>query len=351
MKSIRIEEVLINAEHACFIIAEAGVNHNGDLEMALELVRKAKEIGVDCVKFQTFKAESVITKKAPKAMYQLEVTDPEESQFEMLKKLELTDEDYLRIIEECNKQQIIFLSTPYNEEDADFLNDLGVTAFKIASGQIVELAFLEHVAKFGKPIILSSGMATLAEVFEAVMTIRAAGNEQMAILQCTTNYPSQNEDANIRAMISMGESLDLLYGYSDHIEENYACFAAVALGAKIIEKHFTLDRNLPGPDHKASLNVQEFKLLIDGIRKTETALGSPIKKPSPKEIQNTEGMRRSIVLNGPIKKGETITEENMAFKRPATGIAPKRKKELIGKKAAVDIDQDFPLKESMILWD
>lgn len=351
MKSIKIEKAIINAERPCFIIAEAGVNHNGDLEMALELVRKAKEIGVDCVKFQTFKAESVITKKAPKAKYQLEVTDPAESQFEMLKKLELSSDDYIKILEECNKQNITFLSTPYNEEDADFLNKLGVSAFKIASGQIVELAFLEHVAKFGKPIILSSGMATLSEVFEAVMTIRAAGNEQIAILQCTTNYPSQNEDANIRAMISMGESLDLLYGYSDHIEENYACYAAVALGAKIIEKHFTLDRNLPGPDHKASLNVMEFRNLIEGIRKTEIALGSPIKTPSSQELKNMDGMRRSIVLNKPIKKGQIITEENMVFKRPATGMAPKRKKELIGKKASMDIDQDIPLKESMIIWD
>ncbi|RZV59990.1 MAG: N-acetylneuraminate synthase [Flavobacteriaceae bacterium] len=342
---------MINEENPCFIIAEAGVNHNGDLEMALELVRKAKEIGVDCIKFQTFKAESVITKKAPKAAYQLEVTDPGESQFEMLKNLELTYEDYISIIQECNEHQITFLSTPYNEEDADFLNELGVTAFKIASGQIVELAFLEHVAKFGKPIILSSGMATLAEVFEAVMTIRAAGNEQMAILQCTTNYPSRNEDANIRAMISMGESLDLLYGYSDHIEENFACYAAVALGAKIIEKHFTLDRNLPGPDHKASLNVEEFKSLIDGIRKTETALGSPVKKPSLKEIENINGMRRSIVLKNSIRKGEIITADNMAFKRPATGISPKRKKELIGKLASMDIGQDIPLQESMIIWD
>ena len=351
MKSIKIEEVLINPERPCFIIAEAGVNHNGDLEMALELVRKAKEIGVDCVKFQTFKEESVITKKAPKAKYQLEVTDPAESQFEMLKKLELSNDDYIKILEECNKQNITFLSTPYNEEDADFLNKLGVSAFKIASGQIVELAFLEHVAKFGKPVILSSGMATLSEVFEAVMTIRAAGNEQIAILQCTTNYPSQNEDANIRAMISMGESLDLLYGYSDHIEENYACYAAVALGAKIIEKHFTLDRNLPGPDHKASLNVMEFRNLIDGIRKTEIALGSPVKTPSSQELKNMEGMRRSIVLNKPLKKGQIITEVNMVFKRPATGIAPKRKKELIGKKASMDIDQDIPLNESMIIWD
>ena len=279
------------------------------------------------------------------------MTDPAESQFEMLKKLELTYEDYVKIIEECKKQKITFLSTPYNEEDADFLNDLGVPAFKIASGQIVELSFLEHVARFKKPMILSSGMATLAEVYEAIMTIRAAGNNQIAILQCTTNYPSSNENANIRAMISMGKSLDVIYGYSDHIEENYACYAAIASGAKIIEKHFTLDRNLPGPDHKASLNVMEFMNLIDGIRKTEIALGSPVKTPSSRELKNMEGMRRSIVLNKPLKKGQIITEENMVFKRPATGIAPKRKKELIGKKASTDIEQDTPLKESMIIWD
>lgn len=350
MQSLEIGNRIIDYTGPCYIIAEAGVNHNGNIEMALELVRKAKEIGADCIKFQTFKAESVITKKAPKANYQLEVTDPKESQFEMLKKLELTYEDYIKIIEECKKQNITFLSTPYNEEDADFLNDLGVSGFKIASGQLVELTFLEHVAKFNKPIVLSSGMATLAEVYEAIMTIRATGNNSIAILQCTTNYPSRNENANIRAMISMGESLDVIYGYSDHIEENYACYAAIACGAKIIEKHFTLDRSLPGPDHKASLNVLEFRNLIEGIRKTETAMGSPIKTPSTNEIKNTEGMRRSIVLNSPLKKGEIITEENMVFKRPATGIAPKRKKELIGKLASMDIDQDVPLKESMIIW-
>ena len=351
MKAFKINKRPIDENEPCFIIAEAGVNHNGSLEMALELVRNARKIGADCVKFQTFKAESVITKQAPKAKYQLEVTSPEESQFEMLKKLELTHEDYLRIIEECNRCGITFLSTPYNEEDADFLNALGVSAFKIASGQIVELAFLEYVAMLGKPMILSTGMASLAEVYDAVMTIKAAGNEQVAILQCTTNYPSKNEDANIRAMVSMGKAMDLIYGYSDHVEENHACYAAVALGAKIIEKHFTLDRNLPGPDHKASLNVEEFGKLISGIRKTEVALGSPVKTPSEREVQNIIGMRRSIVLNQSLKKGEIFTEENMVFKRPATGIAPKRKKELIGKRAAVDIDRDVPLKENMVLWE
>ncbi len=351
MKPLRIGPYEVGENNNCFIIAEAGVNHNGSVEMALDLIRAAKKIGVDCIKFQTFKAESVITKNAPKAKYQLKVTDTKESQFEMLKKLELSDDDYTEILAECERVGITFLSTPYNEQDADFLNRLNVPAFKIASGQIVELAFLEHVAKFGKPIILSTGMATLAEVFDAVNTIRFAGNNQIAVLQCTTNYPSQNEDANIKAMLSMGQALDTIYGYSDHIEENYACYAAVALGAKIIEKHFTLDRNLPGPDHKASLNVDQFSELIEGIRKTETALGSAVKKPSQKEIENTEGMRRSIVLKSFLKKGELIREDNVAFKRPATGISPKRKNEIIGKKAAKDIDQDVPLKEGMISWD
>ena len=351
MKSFKIGSHEIGNKNNCFIIAEAGVNHNGNLEMALELIRAAKRIGVDCIKFQTFKAESVITKNAPKAKYQLEVTDAKESQFQMLKKLELNEEDYIQILAECEKQKITFLSTPYNEEDADFLNGLNVPAFKIASGQIVELAFLEHVAKFGKPIIISTGMATLAEAYEAVQTIRGTGNDQIGILQCTTNYPSLNKDANINAMVTMGHSLEAVYGYSDHIEENYACYAAVSLGAKIIEKHFTLDRTLPGPDHKASLNVDQFKQLIDGIRKTEIALGSPIKKPSQKEIENTEGMRRSIVLKNAISKGAIITGDNIAFKRPATGISPKRKEDIIGKKAAKDIDQDVPLKESMIAWE
>ncbi len=351
MKSLNIDGNIIAHERACFIIAEAGVNHNGDIKMALELVRKAKEAGADCVKFQTFKAESVITKKAPKAKYQLEVTDPGESQFDMLKKLELTYDDYVEILKECKKHEITFLSTPYNEEDADFLNDLGVSAFKIASGQIVELSFLEYVAKFNKPMILSSGMATLAEVYEGISAIRATGNQQIAILQCTTNYPSEINDANIKAMISMGNSLDVIFGYSDHIEENYASYAAVALGAQVIEKHFTLDRSLPGPDHKASLNTTQFKELVQGIKKTERVLGSVIKTPSKNEKRNIEGMRRSIVLNNPVNAGGIITEENMAFKRPATGIAPRMKKDLIGKRAAIDIDSDMPLKESMIIWD
>ena len=351
MNSFRIDSCEIGPNANCYIIAEAGVNHNGNQKTALDLVKAAKKIGADCIKFQTFKAESVITKTAPKANYQLKVTDTNESQFEMLKKLELNERDYQMIINECKRVGITFLSTPYNEQDADFLENLGVSAFKIASGQLIELAFLKHVAKLGKPMIISTGMADLAEVYEAVAAIRETGNNQISILQCTTNYPSLNQDANIRAMVSMGEALDTLYGYSDHIEENYACYAAVSLGAKIIEKHFTLDRTLPGPDHKASLNVPQFKELIEGIRKTEIALGSPVKKPSQRELDNIQGMRRSIVLNSPIKKGEIITKENISFKRPATGLSPKLIDTIIGKKAAQNIIEDVPLKESMILWE
>ncbi|WP_421808362.1 N-acetylneuraminate synthase [Flagellimonas sp.] len=351
IKDITIHDKRIGTQSPCFIIAEAGVNHNGNLNTALELVRKAKEIGADCVKFQTFKAESVITKNAPKAEYQLKVTNPEESQFQMLKNLELGFEDYVKIIDECKKWDIMFLSTPYNEEDSDFLNNLGVSAFKIASGQLVELSFLEHVAHYGKPIILSTGMATLSEAYDAVQVIKNAGNDQIILLQCTTNYPSDNKDANIRAMVTMGNALGVLYGYSDHIEENYACYAAVSLGATVIEKHFTLDRELPGPDHSASLNVEQFETLIKGIRKTEEALGSPVKTPSEKERRNTIGMRRSIVLKKPLNKGEEFTMDNLTYKRPATGLEPRRINEIIGKKAAMDIKSDIPLKEAMIIWE
>lgn len=351
MKEFRIEENIISQQGPCFIIAEAGVNHNGSLEMALDLVRKAKAIGADSVKFQTFKAESVITKTAPKAEYQLKVTDPMESQYQMLKNLELSYDDYVEIIKECKKNDIIFLSTPYNEEDSDFLNSLNVSAFKIASGQLVELSFLEHVAKYGKPMILSTGMASLAEVSEAVNTIKNVGNDKIVLLQCTTNYPSDNKDANIKAMVTMGNALDVFYGYSDHIEENYACYAAVALGATVVEKHFTLDRELPGPDHSASLNVNQFETLINGIRKTEEALGTSVKIPTEIEQRNAVGMRRSIVLKQPLKKGDIFTKDNLTYKRPATGLAPKRVYEIIGKKASIDIESDIPLKEGMIVWE
>ncbi len=350
-RQVNIGDKTIGGKAPCYIIAEAGVNHNGSLEMALDLVRAAKEAGVDCVKFQTFKAEAVVTAAAPKANYQLEVTDRAESQLAMLKKLELPLHHYNEIIALCKKLDIQFLSTPYNYADADFLNELGVDAFKIASGQLVEWDFLQYVAGFGKPMIISSGMATLGEVYEGVAAIRQTGNEQIALLQCTTNYPSSLEDANILAMKSMRHSLDILIGYSDHVPSNYACYSAVALGAKVIEKHFTLDKNLPGPDHSSSLNPEEFAELVTGIRNIEKTLGDPVKRPTAAEIANTKGMRRSIVVVEDLAAGTVLKKEHLAFKRPATGIAPKRLEEVIGKKLVADIGKDTILSEGHIQWE
>lgn len=347
---MKIGKAHISPTQPCYIIAEAGVNHNGQLDLALELVRKAKATGADSVKFQTFKAEAVVTQNAPKANYQLEVTDRQESQLAMLQKLELDLADYHQIIALCKKLDIQFLSTPYNFADADFLNELGVDAFKIASGQLVELPFLEYVAKLGKPMIISSGMATLAEVYEGVQTIRNAGNSDLVLLQCTTNYPSKIEDTNLHAMNSMGKALDVLIGYSDHVANNYACFAAVALGARVIEKHFTLDREMPGPDHSCSLDPAGFTELVRGIRQTELALGISVKKPSAAEIANTVGMRRSIVLTRDLPKGTILQPSDLAFKRPATGLAPKRLAEVIGKSLTNDLTADHLLTEKDINW-
>jgi N-acetylneuraminate synthase/N,N'-diacetyllegionaminate synthase len=350
MQNISIGNYAIGEYQPCFIIAEAGVNHNGSLDMAFQLVEKAKEIGADCIKFQTFKANKVITRTAPKAEYQLKVTDRQESQYEMLKKLELSEADFSRIAEHCRSQGIQFLSTPYNREDAVLLQNLGVDAFKIASGQIVELSFLEFMASLQKPLILSSGMATLSEIDDALRTIRQAGNDKVVLLQCTTNYPSRNEEANIRAMVSLQQAFGVWTGYSDHVPNNYAAYAAVALGARVIEKHFTLDRNLPGPDHSASLDATQFEEFIRGIRLTEQALGSPVKIPTEAEVKNATGMRRSITANCRIPAGTVITEDMLEYKRPATGLPPKMLPLILGREAAVDIEEDILLSFGMIRW-
>ncbi|MBC7865786.1 MAG: N-acetylneuraminate synthase [Bacteroidia bacterium] len=323
-----------------YIIAEAGVNHNGSLEMALQLANKAKEIGADCVKYQTFKAEQIVTSASPKAQYQLKVTDSQESQFDMLKKLELQKEDFAKIKNHCEKIGIEFMSTPYNPEDADLLNSLGVRAFKIASGQMVETPFLKYVAAFGKQMIVSSGMCTMQEVKEGIEAIRSTGNNDIFLLQCNTDYPSKIEDTNLTAMLTMRNELNVRIGYSDHVPNNYACFAAVALGAEVIEKHFTLDKKLPGPDHSSSLEPSEFKELIDGIRNIEKAMGTGIKTPSESEKKNTFGMRRSLVARTDLKKGTVIEEKHLGYKRPASGIAPKNIHLVIGKELTKDVLKD-----------
>lgn len=331
-----------------FIIAEAGVNHNGSLEMALQLVDKAVEIGADCVKFQTFKAEQIVTAASPKANYQMEVTDRNESQFDMLKKLELDMSAFRTIKEYCDKKGIRFLSTPYNPEDADLLDAIGVDGFKIASGQLVETPFLRYVAKFGKQMIISTGMANMEEVRDAVAAIRSAGNNDIIVLQCNTDYPSKIEDTNIRAMNTMRDELKVRVGYSDHVPNNYACFAAVALGAEVIEKHFTLDNNLPGPDHSSSLEPEAFRELIEGVRNIEKCLGTGVKTPSASEVKNTYGMRRSLVAKTDLKKGTILKAEDLGFKRPANGLSPKMLDAVIGKELLNDLKKDEALTGEMI---
>lgn len=333
-----------------YIIAEAGVNHNGDINIALELIKNAKKIGVDCIKFQTFKTEKIVSQSSPKASYQLEVTDKNESQYEMLKKLELSYSEFKILKDECDRLSIDFLSTPYSFEDVDTLDKLNVNAFKIASGQLTELPFLRYVAKFNKPIILSTGMANISNIFDAVNCIREHNNNEITVLQCTTNYPSKIEDANIRSMNSIKYSCNVDIGYSDHVPNNFACFAAVSLGAKIIEKHFTLDKNMIGPDHSSSLDVKEFEELIYGIRKIESALGSSIKKPSSVEIKNSYGMKRSIVVNKDLKSGDIITKDDIEFKRPLNGLEPNYYDIILGKKVAFNIKKDSPIQLKDIIW-
>ena len=343
MNKVSIGGRSIGQGEPVFIIAEAGVNHNGSLKLAKELVLKAKEAGADCVKFQTFKAERVVTKNAPKAAYQLKTTPTTESQLDMLKKLELAFADYQEILAHCRQHDIMFLSTPYSTEDADFLSTLSVPAFKIASGQIVEPAFLEYIAGKSLPVLLSTGMATLEEVGSAVATIQKTGNHGLILLQCSTNYPTIPGDVNLRAMGTMEKAFGLNVGYSDHTKSSVACIAAVARGACVIEKHFTLDKSLPGPDHSCSADPEEFRVLVKKIRETEEVLGSGTKEPTEAEKENMQGMRRSIVTKQAIKAGMVIARDMLDFKRPSTGISPVSLDAVIGAAARVDIPEDTVL--------
>jgi len=348
VNKIQIGNRSIGDDNSVFIIAEAGVNHNGDFELAKQLVLKAKRCGADCVKFQTFKAERVVTENAPKASYQLQTTDPSESQVDMLNKCELKMEYHKELMELCKKEDIIFLSTPYNIEDVDFLDSLDVPAFKLASIHVAEPYFIDYAAKKGRPIILSTGMATMLEVKLAVKSLREAKNNDFALLQCTTNYPSDPQDANLKAMKTMGDEFGVIVGYSDHTRNEIACMASVALGAKVIEKHFTLDKSLPGPDHTSSADPEEFFNLVQKIRKTEIVLGSNKKEPSEIEKKNAIGVRRSLVAKIDIAKEDVITEKMLTFKRPSTGISPKEIGKIVGKKAAVSIQMDTLIDWQMV---
>lgn len=325
-----------------FIIAEAGVNHNGSLEIAKKLIDAAKECGADAVKFQTFKTEKVVSKKAEKAEYQKQTTDAGESQFEMIKKLELDFNAHKELIKYCSEKHIQFLSSPFDKDSIDLLDELGLDTFKIPSGEIINLPYLRKIGKFNKKVILSTGMADLGEIEDALDILIESGTdkENITILHCNTEYPTPFEDVNLKAMLTIKNAFNIKVGYSDHTKGIEVPIAAVALGAEVIEKHFTLDRNMEGPDHKASLEPAELKQMIDSIRNIEKALGNGIKKPSPSENKNKIVVRKSLIAKTYIKKGDIFTEKNVGIKRPGTGISPMRWDEVIGKIAPKNFDID-----------
>lgn len=325
-----------------FIIAEAGVNHNGSIDLAKKLVDVAIDSGADAVKFQTFKAESLVTRKAKKANYQRKDGDVEESQFDMIKRLELDMNAHKDLISYCKEKGIVFLSTPFDYESIDMLSDLGVEVFKIASGEITNLPYLRHIGSLGKRVILSTGMADIQEVRDALHILTDSGTlkEDITVLHANTMYPTPMEDVNLRSMTTIQKEFGVSVGYSDHTLGIEVDIAAVALGASVIEKHFTLDKEMHGPDHKTSLDPQELKMMVLSIRNIEKALGSSEKKPSPSESANIEFVRKSIVANQDIKKGDLLTNANLAVKRPLGGISPMDWDEVIGTRALRDYSID-----------
>lgn len=320
-----------------FIIAEAGVNHNGSLELAKKLIDAAVLAGADAVKFQTFKTEDQVSKIAPKAQYQKENTDSEESQFDMIKKLELSYDDFRELQNYCSNKNIVFLSTPFELESVEFLAALNLPYFKIPSGEITNLPYLRKIASYGRKIILSTGMADLKEIEDALAVLKGC---EVSLLHCTTEYPCPYEDVNLKAMQTLKDHFGLKVGYSDHTSGIEVAIAAVAMGAKIIEKHFTLDKKMQGPDHKASLEPQELKQMVNAIRNVEKAMGTGEKTPSKSEIKNITIARKSIVAKTKIQKGETFTEKNITTKRPATGISPMKWDEIIGQVAQKCYEED-----------
>lgn len=325
-----------------FIIAEAGVNHNGSIELAKRLVDVAVEAGVDAVKFQTFKADKLVRKSAQKADYQKQTTDAEESQYQMIKKLELDENAHSEIISYCKQKQIMFLSTPFEHDSIDMLNGFGMLIFKIPSGEITNLPYLRHVGSLGKEVILSTGMSDLGEVEDALNVLVQAGTskEKITVLHATTEYPCPIEDVNLRAMNTIQLAFGVKVGYSDHTQGIDVPIAAVALGASVIEKHFTLDRNMEGPDHKASLEPDELKVMVQAIRHVEQALGDSVKKPSRSEEKNIAIARKSILAARNIKAGDVFSAENLTVKRPGNGISPMRWDEVIGQFAQRDYQED-----------
>lgn len=335
----------------CFVIAEAGVNHNGSLSMALDLIDAAAEAGADAVKFQTFHADKIASSTAPKAEYQADRTG-DGGQLEMLRALELSDADHRALIERCSQRGIEFMSTAFDEEAADFLATQGIRRIKVPSGELTNKPFIEHLARFGLPMIVSTGMATLDEVQAALTWIDDDASEhgapcpELTVLHCTSSYPAQPGDVNLRAMTTLAKATDRPVGYSDHTLGIAVSTAAVALGATVIEKHFTLDRDLPGPDHAASLTVSELKALIDAIRTIEASLGDGIKAPRPDELAVRDVARRSVTLARDLHEGAVLTAEDLTMLRPGTGIAPAKLDNVLGRR----LRRTLP-KGTQISWD
>lgn len=324
------------------IIAEAGVNHNGSLKLAMQMVDVAADAQVDYIKFQTFTGEKVISRYAPKAEYQIQQTGGEESQLDMVKKLELSESEHIELIRYCEKKRVKFLSTPFDLDSIDLLHRLGLDTLKIPSGEITNLPYLRKIGALNKNLIVSTGMATLGEVEKALEVLEASGTERskISLLHCTTEYPAPIEDVNLRAIQTLHQAFQLPVGYSDHTLGIDVAIAAVALGACIIEKHFTLDKNMEGPDHKASLDPSELKQLVVAIRNIEKALGHGRKIPSPSEIKNIPIARKSIIALKNISQGELFTPENITVKRPGSGISPMMWDFVLGKRAPRDFKED-----------
>ncbi len=325
-----------------FIIAEAGINHNGLIENAYKLIDVAVEAGADAVKFQTFKAKNLVTKNANKADYQKQTTNESETQFEMINKLELDIDAHKKIIKYCKTKDIMFLSSPFDHDSIDLLNELGLEIIKIPSGEITNLPYLRHIGSLSKQLILSTGMSTLQEVGDALTILIDAGmkKENLTILHANTMYPTPMEDVNLKAMQTIRKEFDVEVGYSDHSLGIEVSISAVTMGASVIEKHFTLDKNMEGPDHNSSLEIDELKAMVNAIRNIEKALGSYEKKPSPSESTNINIVRKSIVAKSPIKKGDTFSEKNITIKRPGNGINPMKWDDIIGTIAKKDYQMD-----------
>lgn len=328
-----------------FVIAEAGVNHNGSVEIAKQLIDVAAQAGADAVKFQTFRAENMVCRTAAKAAYQIDSTGESETQYAMLKKLELTRQIHEELMEYCKEKNILFLSTPFDVPSVRLLADLGMRIWKVPSGEITNLPYLRHIGKYHQKVILSTGMSSMDEVKAAVAVLRENGTQDITLLHCNTQYPTPVPDVNLLAMVSMGKELGLPAGYSDHTQGIEIPIAATALGAVVIEKHFTLDRNMEGPDHRASLEPDELRRMVEGIRKTEQALGDGVKRLSESEKGNVSVARKSIVAAESIRAGEYFTEENLSAKRPGTGISPMLWDEIIGRKA----DRDYKVDEMILI--